>query len=405
MPLAYWLLGYWLPTTGVSEWPAKRDYYEVLGVARDADDDEIKKAYRKLAMQYHPDRNVGDEEAEDKFKEAAEAYEVLRDPEKRQRYDRYGHAGLEGIDVPHFDDAESVFGPLRRPVRRPLRRRRRRGAARSRGRDLQIGRRDRPGRGGHAASRRRSPFRARRLCPDCAGSGAKRGTRPATCRRCDGQGVVVQGQGFFRIQQTCPGCGGRGAVITDPCRTATAPAASRSAHDVDGQHPARRGQRHDASALDGEGEAGDAGAPPRRPVLSSSASASIRCSSATAPNLDLPGADHLQPGGARAARSRCRRWTAVVNAHAASAACRAATRSALPARACRTSARRPGAATCVVQVMVVTPRNLTKRQEELFRELAEIDGKHVSPERKSFLDRLKAFFTPDAAAAERPGKG
>src|SRR5919198_4354767 len=88
----------------------KRDYYEVLGVGRDADAEEIKKAYRKLAMQYHPDRNVGDREAEEKFKEAAEAYEVLRDPDKRARYDRYGHAGLEGFNgAPHFHDARDVF--------------------------------------------------------------------------------------------------------------------------------------------------------------------------------------------------------------------------------------------------------------------------------------------------------
>src|SRR4051812_21394 len=87
----------------------KRDYYEVLGVAKEADDEEIKKAYRKLAMQYHPDRNGGDAEADEKFKEAAEAYEVLRDSEKRQRYDRYGHAGLQGMNVPHFNDAQSVF--------------------------------------------------------------------------------------------------------------------------------------------------------------------------------------------------------------------------------------------------------------------------------------------------------
>src|SRR5262249_57814047 len=87
----------------------KKDYYETLGIDRAADAEEIKRAYRKLAMQYHPDRNVGDQEAEEKFKEAAEAYEVLHDPEKRQRYDRYGHAGLEGMNVPHFHDAQEVF--------------------------------------------------------------------------------------------------------------------------------------------------------------------------------------------------------------------------------------------------------------------------------------------------------
>src|SRR5437868_7647508 len=88
---------------------SKRDYYEVLSVTKEADGEEIKRAYRKLAMQYHPDRNVGDAEAEEKFKEAAEAYEVLRDAAKRQRYDRYGHAGLEGMNVPHFGDADEVF--------------------------------------------------------------------------------------------------------------------------------------------------------------------------------------------------------------------------------------------------------------------------------------------------------
>src|SRR5438105_13062488 len=88
---------------------SKRDYYEVLGVSREADDEEIKKAYRKLAMQYHPDRNVGDADAELKFKQAAEAYEVLRDPQKRQRFDRYGHAGLEGMGVPNFNSSQSVF--------------------------------------------------------------------------------------------------------------------------------------------------------------------------------------------------------------------------------------------------------------------------------------------------------
>src|ERR1700758_1838574 len=87
----------------------KRDYYEVLGVSREADDEEIKRAYRKLAMQYHPDRNVGDAEAEQRFKEAAEAYEVLHDPEKRERYDRYDHAGLEGLNAAHFNNAQSVF--------------------------------------------------------------------------------------------------------------------------------------------------------------------------------------------------------------------------------------------------------------------------------------------------------
>src|SRR5205823_825638 len=98
--------------TGCMMASSKRDYYEVIGVRREADAEEIKRAYRKLAMQYHPDRNVGDAESEEKFKEAAEAYEVLRDPEKRQRYDRYGHAGLDGMNMPNFNDARNMFGDI-----------------------------------------------------------------------------------------------------------------------------------------------------------------------------------------------------------------------------------------------------------------------------------------------------
>src|SRR3954447_4914067 len=193
----------------------KRDYYEVLEVQREADGETITKAYRKLAMKYHPDRNVGDQEAEEKFKEAAHAYDVLRDPDKRARYDRYGHAGLEGMGGgPDFRDARSVFDMFGNLFG-----------------DLFAG----GGHGGPQAGRdlqynleidlaeaakgtRKSITIPREeLCAECSGTGAKRGSRPATCRRCDGHGVVIQRQGFFQVQRTCPGCGGRGAVITDPC--------------------------------------------------------------------------------------------------------------------------------------------------------------------------------------------
>src|SRR5262245_13018442 len=195
---------------------SKRDYYETLGLAKGAGDEEIKKAYRKLAMQYHPDRNVGDAEAEERFKEASEAYDVLRDPEKRARYDRYGHAGLQGNDV-GFHDARSVFdlfGDLLGDL---------------------MGGGGRGGRGGphagrdvqvvidvelHEAARgtRKSiTIQREELCRECAGSGSRRGTQPAICRRCGGQGAVIQRQGFFSVQQTCRNCGGRGLLITDPC--------------------------------------------------------------------------------------------------------------------------------------------------------------------------------------------
>ena len=161
----------------------KRDYYEVLGVARGADDEEIKRAYRKLAMQYHPDRNVGDPEAELKFKEAAEAYDVLREPEKRQRYDRYGHAGLDGMNMPNFNDARTMFGDLFGDLLGGIF-----------GQNMRHG----PQRGrDHKIEIELDLVEAARgilklvtvsreeLCSECSGSGARRGSRPAwtTARR------------------------------------------------------------------------------------------------------------------------------------------------------------------------------------------------------------------------------
>jgi molecular chaperone DnaJ len=182
----------------------KRDYYEVLGVRREADDEEIKRAYRKLAMQYHPDRNVGDQDAEAKFKEAAEAYEVLRDRDKRRRYDRYGHAGLEGLNVPNFHNAQSVFdlfGDLFGDFFGP------RGGRRGpqSGRDMEAVLDIDLIEAARGVTRTITITREE-LCSECSGSGSRRGTQPTTCRRCGGQGVVLQSQGFIRLQQTCRGC-------------------------------------------------------------------------------------------------------------------------------------------------------------------------------------------------------
>jgi hypothetical protein len=174
----------------------KRDYYEVLGVSRDADEATLKKAYRKLATHYHPDRNPGDAEADAKFKEAAEAFEVLRDPQKRQRYDRYGHVGLEkeaSYDFANADSVMDLFGEMFGDIFGGGRRR----PDPHQGNDIFGGRR----------------------CGTCGGTGAKPGSQPVQCRRCNGHGVVIQGQGFFRIQQTCSACRGQGVVISEPCET------------------------------------------------------------------------------------------------------------------------------------------------------------------------------------------
>ena len=215
---------------------SKRDYYEVLGVSKTATADEIKSAYRKLAMKYHPDRNPGKKEAEEKFKEAAEAYDVLHDPEKRQRYDQFGHQAFEGgaggygAGGMNMDDIFSMFGDLF-------------GGRGGGGGFGGFG--DFFGGGGHRQSRDPNAprdgddmsfrldidfdealFGSERTidltvpgqCPECHGTGAASGSKRVTCKTCGGHGVVMGGGGFLRIQQTCPTCGGEGSVLEKPCK-------------------------------------------------------------------------------------------------------------------------------------------------------------------------------------------
>lgn len=198
----------------------KRDYYQVLGVSRQAGDEEIKKAYRQLALKYHPDRNPGDKDAEEKFKEAAEAYEVLRDSQKRRIYDAYGHEGLRGTGFNGFHGFEDIFssfgdifqdffsfgfggGQRQRTAARP-------------GDDLLYD---------LTISFEEAVFGAEKeieidtlgKCKECGGSGAEPGSRETTCPMCQGRGQVVQSQGFFRISTACARCQGVGQVIVSPC--------------------------------------------------------------------------------------------------------------------------------------------------------------------------------------------
>ena len=237
---------------------SKRDYYEVLEVTRTATEVDLKKAYRRLAMKYHPDRNPNDKTAEAKFKEAKEAYEVLCDPHKRAAYDQYGHAAVEGnaggfqggggfADI--FGD---VFGDIFGGGRRG-------GQQAYRGSDLRYNLElelEEAVRGTEV--RIRVPKLER--CDVCAGSGAKPGTSPKSCPTCGGHGQVRMQQGFFAIQQTCPSCRGAGKIIPSPCPQCQGQGRVRQAKTLSVKVPAGVDEG-DQIRLSGEGEAGEQGGP------------------------------------------------------------------------------------------------------------------------------------------------
>jgi molecular chaperone DnaJ len=198
----------------------KRCYYECLQVERNAAEEEIKKNYRKLAMQYHPDRNPGDKEAEEHFKEAAEAYEVLSDREKREIYDRYGHEGLNGIGFKGFsgfDDIFSSFSDIFDDIFGFGTGRSRTRTAQRSGADLRYDLNISFMDAAFGTSTDIEVTKAER-CQECKGSGAAPGTAPETCRQCNGRGQVTQSSGFFTISTTCPQCRGQGRVINKPCK-------------------------------------------------------------------------------------------------------------------------------------------------------------------------------------------
>ncbi len=246
---------------------SERDYYEVLGVSRDADAKQLKKAYRKLAMQYHPDRNPGDDEAEQKFKEASAAYEVLSNPEKRSLYDRFGHEGLRGASAgpggPGFhsvDDIFSQFGDIFGDMFGfgGGGGRRQRGGPR-RGADMRY---DLELTFEEAAFGTTKTLEIPRHvdCETCEGSGAKPGTSPTTCSTCHGRGQVHHRQGFFTLSSTCPHCKGAGEQIDDPCEECNGAGKTRVDREVEVTIPAgvNTGTR---LRLRNEGENGSPGAP------------------------------------------------------------------------------------------------------------------------------------------------
>ena len=245
---------------------SKRDYYEVLGVDKSAKKDEIKKAYRKLALKYHPDKNKGDKASEEKFKEASEAYHVLSDDKRKANYDQFGHAAFQGAGggggFGNFDFSssftdifEDVFGDMGSFGFSTGGRSRRR--SNNRGSDLRydisIDLND-----AFAGTEKKINYTTYKKCKTCSGSGAKPGSKPSACSYCSGQGRVRSSQGFFTIQQTCPQCSGEGEKITNPCGNCTGMGKIQSSESVSVKIPkgVDDGTR---IRLAGKGEAGTKG--------------------------------------------------------------------------------------------------------------------------------------------------
>ena len=239
---------------------SKRDYYEVLGVGKDASDQELKKAYRRVAMKYHPDRNPDDTDAEDKFKEASEAYEVLSDPQKKSAYDQFGHAGVEGQTGmgggQGFGNFSDIFGDVFGDIFGGGGRGR---GGPSRGADLRYTL-DLSLEDAVRGTTVKIKIPTLVQCKTCGGSGAKPGTKPVTCSTCGGVGQVRMQQGFFSVQQTCPTCRGKGQIISDPCSSCHGQGRVEETKTLSVKVPPGV-DTGDRIRLAGEGEAGTDGGP------------------------------------------------------------------------------------------------------------------------------------------------
>ena len=374
---------------------AKRDYYQTLGVNRDAADDEIKKAYRKLAMKYHPDRNPDGKETEDQFKEAKEAYEILSDPKKRAAYNQFGHAGVEqgagmggagGAGFGGFADAfGDIFGDLFGGARAGAR-----GAnGVYRGADLrytlEISLED-AARGTEAKIR----IPTTEPCETCHGTGAKPGTKPITCTTCAGHGQVRMSQGFFSVQQTCPECHGTGKLIPDPCKTCNGVGQVKKQKTLSVKIP-QGVDTDDRIRLAGEGEPGASGGPAGdlyvvmslkpHPVFQREA-ADLHCempisftTAALGGSVDIPTLDGKAQIKIPAETQSGQTF-------------RLKNKGIKPVRG-----HTPGDLYC--HVAIETPIHLTSRQKELLREFDEISQENAArqnPRAKSFMDRVKDFF-------------
>jgi molecular chaperone DnaJ len=371
----------------------KRDYYEVLGVGRSASKDEVAAAYRKLALKFHPDRNPGDEDAVIRFKEAAEAFEVLGNDEKRGRYDRFGHAGLEaGGGEPHFRDVSDIFNAFGDifgdGLFGDMFGRRRGGRRGHRGGDVQCEVTldlMEAARGVTKSVR----FRRHHVCETCSGSGARPGSKVETCPYCGGRGRVVQSSGIFSVQTTCPSCHGSGKHIPQRCTDCRGSGYAlgevvrevRIPAGVDDQTQLR---------LSGEGDPGAEGGPPgdcycvirvKEHSLFQREGLHLVCQipitypqAALGATIEIPtleGRDAIDiPAGTQSGdlfRLRGRGMPDV---------------------------RGRGRGDLVVQVHIEVPKELSPEHQELLRELARLENSRVSPKRSNFFERVKQYFQP-----------
>ena len=244
---------------------SKRDYYEILGLNRDASGDEIKKAFKKLAMKFHPDRNPDNPKAEESFKEVKEAYEILSDPQKKSAYDQFGHAGVDqsmGGGPGGFQGGFSDFGDAFGDIFGDIFGGGRSGSGKSnvyRGADLRYNLEITLEEAAQGTEKKiRIPVLSQ--CKTCSGSGAKKGTQPSTCGTCGGHGQVRMQQGFFSVQQTCPKCQGSGKVINDPCNDCSGSGRVKESKTLSVKIPAGVDEG-DRIRLSNEGEAGVNGGP------------------------------------------------------------------------------------------------------------------------------------------------
>ena len=368
---------------------AKRDYYDVLGVSTNASDAEIKKAFRRLAMKYHPDRNPDNSEAEDKFKEAKEANDILSDQQKRAAYDQFGHAGVSTSAGGPSAQGNSGFGDIFDSVFGDI------FGAQGRGQRVQSGanlRYDLEMSLEDAIAGTAIKIRVPRLvtCNACSGSGAKRGSSPVQCTNCNGAGQVRMQQGFFSVQQTCPKCRGQGKVISDPCNTCRGQGRTRDSRTISVKVPPGV-DTGDRIRLSGEGEAGEFGAPSgdlyvhvivRKHEIFTREGPDIFCeipisfaAAALGREIEIPTLDgkvklrippETQSGNLFRLRGK-------------------------GVRSVRSSAR--GDLLC--RVVVETPVNLNRKQKDVLEQFEESmleDDKRHRPRASSWFDSVKKFF-------------